>query len=220
MSLPEEVLDEHYANPYEQGRLRVLSGLIPKGYGNAALDLGCGSGYISAMLSAAGWRVTAVDLHPENVERAAAKVERAIAGDAVEVARSLPDGGYRFICTVELIEHLDDAGQAELLRQLRRLAAPNARLLLSTPNKMSPDGLYGYYYAELVRGKKYKAWDPTHQSIYTSFGIVSALRRSGWKPLKVVGYYYRGKFSLPLQTSDRFPLNYLGFNTIVLCDAA
>lgn len=220
MRLAEEVLDEHYSNPYERGRLQVLADLIPRGYGDRALDLGCGSGFISAMLGDAGWQVTAVDLHPDNVARAAPKVERAIAGDAVEVSRSLPGSTYSFLCAVELIEHLDDPGREELLRETRRVAAPNARLLISTPNKMSPDGLYGYYYAELIRGKKYKAWDPTHQRIYTSFEILSALRRAGWRPLKVVGYYYRGRISLPVQASHRFPLNHLGFNTIALCEAA
>lgn len=218
MNQPEEVLDAKYSSPYEQRRLSILRGLIPEGKGDAALDLGCGSGVISQILVSLGWSVTAVDLHPENVNRAKQKVAKAIQGDAVSVSRSLEDKSYGFICALELIEHLDEDSRMDLLRETRRLARPGARLLLSTPNKMSPEGLEGYYYGELIRGVPFKAWDNTHQRIYSCFGIRAALRRAGWRPLKTVGYYYEGRISLPLEVSYRFPLNRFGFNTIVLCE--
>jgi 2-polyprenyl-3-methyl-5-hydroxy-6-metoxy-1,4-benzoquinol methylase len=218
MNEPEEVHDAKYVVPYEQRRLSILRGLIPEGNGDTALDLGCGSGFVSQMLVSRGWSVTSVDLHPENVDRARPRVDRAIHGDAVGVSRSLEGGSYGFICVTELIEHLGESDRVDLLRETGRLARPGGRLLLSTPNKMSPEGLYGYYYAELIRGVPFRAWDATHQRIYSSFGVRAALKRAGWRLRKTVGYYYRGRISLPLVVSHRFPLNRFGFNTIVLCE--
>jgi 2-polyprenyl-3-methyl-5-hydroxy-6-metoxy-1,4-benzoquinol methylase len=218
MNQPEEVFDSKYSASYEQRRLTILSGLISEGKGDRALDLGCGSGFISEILLSLGWSVTAVDLHPENTSRAKQKGAEAIQGDAVGACRSLPEQSYGLICATELIEHLDENDRADLLRETWRLARPGARLLLSTPNRMSPQGLYGYYYAELIRGVPFKAWDDTHQRIYSSFEILASLRRAGWRALKTVGYYYQGRISLPVDVSYRFPLNRFGFNTIILSE--
>jgi 2-polyprenyl-3-methyl-5-hydroxy-6-metoxy-1,4-benzoquinol methylase len=126
---------------------------------------------ISRMLTASGWSVTAVDLHPDNVNRAAPRVARAIQGDGVTVAKSLPAGSFGIITALELIEHIEPREQRnELLREIRRVAQPGATLLLSTPNRMSPDGLYGYYYLQLMRGRPYKAWDDNHTYIYRRSG--------------------------------------------------
>ena len=218
MNLPEEVFDTKYSSPYEQQRMAIVRGFIPEGHGDTALDLGCGCGFISEMLVGRGWSVTAVDLHPENVNRAKQKVTTAIQGDAVGVCQSLKDRHYGFICALELIEHMDEGDRVGLLRETRRLARPGAQFLLSTPNKISTVGLHGYYYKELIRGVRFKAWDNTHQRIYSSFEILTSLQRAGWRPLKIAGYYYGGVISLPLVASYRFPLNRFGFNTIILCN--
>ena len=218
MNQPEEVFDSKYSATYEQRRLAILRGHISEGQGDSALDLGCGSGFISEILLSLGWSVTAVDLHPENVSRAKEKGAKAIQGDAVGACRSLAEQSYGFICATELIEHLDENDRVDLLRETWRLARPGARLLLSTPNRMSPQGLYGYYYAELIRGVPFKAWDDTHQRIYSSFEILASLRRAGWRTLKTVGYHYQGRISLPVDVSYRFPLNRFGFNTIILSE--
>jgi 2-polyprenyl-3-methyl-5-hydroxy-6-metoxy-1,4-benzoquinol methylase len=55
------VTDAKYANSYAQDRLSLISlisRLIPYGSGDA-LDLGCGSGYISRIMSEHGWSITA-----------------------------------------------------------------------------------------------------------------------------------------------------------------
>ena len=87
----EPVLDTKYEIPYEQRRLAILQKLIPKGNGDKALDLGCGSGVISDMLRNHSWSVTAVDLHPGNVARAKEKGFLAIEGDVISAVRSFAD---------------------------------------------------------------------------------------------------------------------------------
>lgn len=210
------VHDEKYLRPYERDRLQIIRRLIPSTASGSALDLGCGSGWISRMLRAAGWSVTAVDLFPENVERARRFAEQALCADALSALRAMPAQSFQCCVVLELIEHLEaEADRTALLAELRRVAASGATLILSTPNRLSPEGLYGYYYAEKLRGVRWTAWDPTHHRIYTSFELLRILRRSGWHPDSVIGYYYGGRLSLPLTSSARFPLNRFGFNTIV-----
>lgn len=218
--IPEDIHDEKYEKPYEKGRLAAIQELIPETSHNSALDLGAGGGVISSLLTHRGWSVTAIDLNPYNVMRAAPRVARAMVGDAVSVCRSLQPAVFDFIVALELIEHLDDAGRSNLLREMRQLAAPSSRLLISTPNRMSPDGLYGYYYSQLLRGHRYTAWDSNHAHIYSSFELLRELRAAGWKPVRIVGYHYAGKISLPLTVSHRWPLNRFGFQVIVLAGLA
>lgn len=220
MNQSERIVDEKYRAPYEVKRLELIRNLLPQGQHDPALEFGCGSGFVSAMLRAAGWQVTAVDLDPDNIDDARTRVAEAILGDALTVARSIKDRSYGLITMMELIEHLDEADRPALLTETRRLAAPSGRLILTTPNRMSPDGLYGYYYAEKIRGRRYRAWDDTHQRIYSSFEILAELKRCGWKPETVIGYHYKGRVSLPLEASTRFPLNRFGFNVMVRCQPA
>jgi 2-polyprenyl-3-methyl-5-hydroxy-6-metoxy-1,4-benzoquinol methylase len=155
------------------------------------------------------------------VERAKAKGFLAIEGDVIGAVRSFPDAQFGIVCATELIEHLDEEYRGELLSEAFRVVYPGGYLLLSTPNRMSPDGLYGYYYRELIRGVRYTAWDDTHNRIYSSFEIRNALKRAGWQIARTVGYHYGSHgVSLPIEASDHFPLNRFGFDTMVLCRRA
>jgi 2-polyprenyl-3-methyl-5-hydroxy-6-metoxy-1,4-benzoquinol methylase len=212
----EEVFDQKYENPYDSQRLTIIASLIPEATtGKDALDIGCGSGYVSRLLAGRGWRVTAIDLDAGNVERASTRVTKAIHGDALSVCRSFPSASFDLICAFELIEHVSCEDGAALLAECARICKHPGLLLVSTPNRMSPEGLYGYYYAELLRGIRWNAWDNTHQYIYSSVELLRNLRQFGWRPEAVVGYHYGGRIPLPIKVSRRFPLNRLGFNALV-----
>jgi 2-polyprenyl-3-methyl-5-hydroxy-6-metoxy-1,4-benzoquinol methylase len=220
MAMPnigEEVLDIKYDNPYDSQRLSIIESLIPHApaNGRVALDLGCGSGYVSRLLADRGWAVTAVDIDAGNIERTSARVTKAIHGDALSVCRSLSSSSFNLVCGFELIEHVSRDDGVALLAECARICRNTASLLLSTPNRMSPEGLYGYYYGELLRGTRWNAWDTTHQYIYSSVELLRILRELGWRVDAIVGYYYDGRISLPLKSSRRFPLNRFGFNTLV-----
>lgn len=220
MNQSERVVDEKYRDSYEVKRLELIRRLLPPGMNGPALEFGCGSGFISAMLGSAGWQVTAVDLDPDNIEDARKRVREAILGDALTVARSIKERSFGLVTMMELIEHLDDADRPALLAEARRLTAPSGRLILTTPNRMSPNGLTGYYIGEKMLGRRYRAWDDTHQRIYSSFEILAQLRRCGWTPEVIIGYHYKGRISLPLESSSAFPLNRFGFNIMVRCQPA
>jgi SAM-dependent methyltransferase len=113
---------------------------------------------------------------------------------------------------------------SRLLHAIRGALKPDGQLLITTPNKWSPEGLAGYYWDEKTRGgEKWMAWDPTHVHIYSSAEILRLLKSVGFAVDTITGYYYKGRlpivgdWALPFSHAKRFPLNRLGFNIMVQC---
>ena len=110
----------------------------------------------------------------------------------------------------------------KLLMEIIRILKPHGGLIISTPNRYSPEGLGDYYWGERIRGwERWTAWDSTHVHIYSSSEILRLLKTTGFAVDRVTGYYYEGRlpfigrWKLPLTKSAMFPLNRLGFNVIV-----
>lgn len=103
--------------------------------GARALDLGCGVGYGSRMLSHMARRVTAVDLSPDAVAYArqayGAPTLSFLAADARRLP--FPDATFDFVSCFEMIEHITD--HETLLAEVHRVLAPGGRFVVSTPNK-------------------------------------------------------------------------------------
>lgn len=213
-----------YQGAYEAGRVAILTDLIPDGQNRFAVDVGCGPGFYSNLLASRGFSTTSIDTDASNLESAARFAAETFQGDAVDVLAELPAAKYHLALALEIIEHMPRARGETLLERLHRLLAPGGRLLLSTPNRLSPEGLAGYYWHEKVRRKAvWKAWDPTHVHIYSSFEIVALLRAHGFRVLRATGYDYHlpvprlGRVKLLISRSSVFPLNRFGFNLILEC---
>ncbi|MBN1942853.1 MAG: class I SAM-dependent methyltransferase [Phycisphaerae bacterium] len=223
-----EVVDpaKYVSHPYEQQRCRLIAEQIPAGQGRPALDAGSGPGVFSRILKDRGWRVDAIDAEAENLQHVRDVVENAYQGDVVDTLAERPAGRYDFALALELIEHIPPLRGRALLRELRRVLSPRGRLLLSTPNRHSPEGLIGYYLNEKLRGvRRWGAWDPSHVHIYSSREILALLQREGFIVEAVTGYWYEarlpllGRFALPFTVCRRRPMNRLGFNLILQCRA-
>ena len=122
--------------------LGLLAGLgVPE---NAkVLDVACGIGRHSVPLARSGYRVVGMDLSPLFIERASAYATEAgvdarfIEGDLREVER-LAEGDAPFDVIVNMFTSHGYYGKAtdlDLFRQLRRLAAPSAVLVVMTANR-------------------------------------------------------------------------------------
>jgi len=104
------------------------------------LDMGCGAGYGASELAHTAATVTGIDVSPEAVALARSSYTapnlKFLAASAT--ALPFPDASFDLITCFEVIEHLDD--WRLLLESARRLLAPGAQFIVSTPNKS--------YYAE------------------------------------------------------------------------
>jgi len=213
-----------YDSPYERARTKILEEFIASGDGKSALDIGCGPGYFSKVLTTKGWRTTAIDTDRENIEKVSAFVAEAHLGDATSVLSKLRENQYGLVLALEIIEHMPKNHGENFLKSILSVLKPNGKLIVSTPNRLSPEGVGGYYWGEKIRGwGKWDAWDSTHVHIYTSCGILSLLKRIGFAVDRITGFYYEGRlpvignWRLPLVKSRVFPFNRVGFNIMIEC---
>jgi GT2 family glycosyltransferase/ubiquinone/menaquinone biosynthesis C-methylase UbiE len=104
--------------------------------GKAVLDIACGEGYGSALLSQAAATVMGVDISSEAVRHAESAYGsisnlRFAQGDAASIP--LPDDCVDLVVSFETIEHHDR--HAEMLSEIRRVLRPNGVLIISSPNR-------------------------------------------------------------------------------------
>lgn len=213
-----------YETPYEVGRTGIIDGLIPFSNNNDAIDIACGPGYFCKRLTDKGWRTTALDADSENLRSAAGHAAETHLGDAAVVLSKLPEGRYDLALALEIVEHLPKTSGADFLKAIRRVLKPGGRLIVSTPNRCSPEGWGHYYWGEKIRGwGKWYAWDETHVHIYSSHEFLRLLTATRFTVDRVTGYHYQGvlpligRWRMPITKSTTFPLNRLGFNTILEC---
>jgi len=147
------------------GRMRAMmtlleaSALSPK----TVLEVAAGDAALSACLATQGCTATANDLRAENLANAVANFSNA------ECIRCLPGdlfqldpakiGQFDLVIACEIVEHV--AHTVKFLSQLKRLTAPQGRILITTPN--------GAYFRNKL---------PTHSQIQD----FSALEKDQFKP--------------------------------------
>ncbi len=109
----------------------ILLRLFPQdGRGATVLDVGCGNGYVGAILAARGYRVVGLERSggysadfPSSVELIETDLERGL-------PRLHCD--FDYVLCADILEHL--RRPEILLQELRRVMKPGARLIVSLPN--------------------------------------------------------------------------------------
>lgn len=107
------------------------------------LDIACGSGFGSFMLSEKGHSVTGADLSEETIQQCRKEFKNARLEFVVADATSLPFANEYFdaIVSFETIEHTTK--YREVLSEFKRVLKKDGIILISTPNIVvnSPDGV-------------------------------------------------------------------------------
>lgn len=135
------------------------------------LDLGCGTGHYLARMRELGWEVLGVD----QSRHAAAKAKREYDVPVV-VSRipnhELPEGRFDLVTAWQVLEHLDRPRL--VLAWIRRLLAPQGRLVLTVPNQ---DG-----WAARTFGPYWYGLDlPRHLTHFTVVSLTVLLRAEGFR---------------------------------------
>jgi SAM-dependent methyltransferase len=99
-----------------------------------ALDLGCGEGGDTVWLADHGWRVTAVDISPTALERAAAAAEAAGVAARIDFQRhdllqSFPDGEFDLV-SAQFLQSPLDFDRDTVLRRAVAAVAPGGLLIV------------------------------------------------------------------------------------------
>jgi SAM-dependent methyltransferase len=165
---------------------------LPRPVGRA-LDVGCGEGGVGRSLRAAGatW-VSGIEVVPAAAEAARGVLDEVYAGSVeAALAEHGVSGPFDTICCYDVLEHLVDPER--VLRSLRELAAPGARLHVSIPNArhfsllvdLMLRGTFGY--------TEFGHRDATHLRWYTRRDVVALIGRTGWDVQWAVADTFRGR---------------------------
>jgi SAM-dependent methyltransferase len=112
--------------------------------GSRVAEGGCGPGHLAAALAGRGLRVLAIDTSPAMLRRArerlAAVPGAPHAGLQVASIERTPyaDASIDLVCSAGVLEYLP--GDAQALREVRRILRPGGHALLSVTNYWSPAG--------------------------------------------------------------------------------
>jgi len=158
------------------GRLR---GWLPQDKNISCLDLGCGAGDLILALQAVGFHnAIGVDGGPEQVVVAKTRGVSAVQAGILEYLQA-SDEFFDLILAFDVIEHLTKDEVLDVLNLIWKRMKPGGRLIVQTPNAMSP----------WVSSIRYG--DLTHELIFSPNCMESILRMSGFKSIKVkeVGPY-------------------------------
>ena len=166
-----ELEDRHW---WFRGRRRVVWSLLQRAQMPPApriLDAGCGTGRNLMEFGRLG-EAEGVDASDEAVSFCH---RRGLTGVRSAVLEQLPfeDGQFDLILATDVIEHLEDDRQA--LAELRRVAAPGARLVITVP-------AYRWLWSQHDISHH-------HRRRYTLSRLSERVEASGWRPL-VRSYYY------------------------------
>ena len=114
--------------------------------GASILDVGCGVGYFTALLSEAGGDVCGVDVDPSSISVATQMIGNKF---VIGSAEWLPfqDNSFDKILCSEVLEHIVDDNRA--VSEIRRVAKPGAVIVLTVP---SPEGLFGARIKSICHG--------------------------------------------------------------------
>ena len=106
------------------------------GFGQRAVDVGCGEGHLCHELRLAGWpRVIGLDVSRARIERARRSYPDGEFYDRPIDETDMSPASLDLIVMDNVIEHLPDP--LETLRTLRRYLKPQGRLVVITPNMKS-----------------------------------------------------------------------------------
>jgi 2-polyprenyl-6-hydroxyphenyl methylase/3-demethylubiquinone-9 3-methyltransferase len=129
----ERAMDADYA---ARRALVKLSKLRTPSPGESIVDIGCGTGRVTAAFANLGLQATGIDIVPEFVD--VARREHPRATFAVGPAERLPfaEGAFDFAVMLSLLEHVQDWRRS--LREAVRVLKPGGVLLLTTTNRICP----------------------------------------------------------------------------------
>lgn len=184
-------------------QIRLIIDAIEQAKPRKILDLGCGAGWISKILSSKGYDITGIDTSSWLIKNAmkASHETHFLVGDCM--ALPFKENVFDFVIGMGILHHLD-ANKA--LAECFRVSNRNATVLFMEPNELNPLAALGRKFMPADTYSK-------NQKPFTPRGFKMAFKKQGWA-LKYFGYFFPYSFSiayLSRKVRNRKVLNFLKF---------
>jgi len=115
-------------------RYMIARDLAP---GKTVVDIACGEGYGSSLLSDVAAKVIGVDIDAQSVRHARARYQASnvefLVGSAAEIP--IESNSVDLVVSFETIEHHDE--HDKMMQEVKRILKPGGRLLISSPDKQN-----------------------------------------------------------------------------------
>lgn len=120
---------------WKEGRLQKCISIMESIPVGSLLDIGCSNGAWGKEWQSRGWKVSGIDVNPDQVKLAQQSGIDAYVCDLNRESIPFQDNQFDLIFAGEVIEHLVDTDG--FIADVRRCCKPGGKLLLTTPNLAS-----------------------------------------------------------------------------------
>ena len=150
------------------------------------LDLGCGTGNITIPLSSLGYKLTGIDISPENINTAKSKQITGnnpffFVGDAEHF--SIEKENLDFVICSEVLEHLKYPHKA--LNLIKGILRNNGLLIITVPNGYGPYSLIADHLRNKVISRISNIQPSEHVKTFSLSNIRNLIEEAGFEILKI-----------------------------------
>jgi SAM-dependent methyltransferase len=124
-----------------RSRFRTARRLVEPLAGQPLLDYGCGDGTFLLLVHDLFPRATGADINPPQTADCARRLAYLPGLEFLltqDLCRPRHAAAYQIITCMEVLEHCTDEGVGHVLEQLKGLAAPGGRIVISVPIEIGP----------------------------------------------------------------------------------
>ncbi len=157
--------------------LRTIAHL-PLAAPGALLELGSAKGYMLALLSGLGWRVTGVEVAETAAQFSRRQFKVEVFTGTLERFRRSDGRSFDVVLAQDVLEHVPEPG--EFLRAAHASLRPGGWLIIDTPN-------VGGANVEVV-GERWRGFNPFHIYLFQRHTLTRALNQAGFT-VRLIGSY-------------------------------
>lgn len=141
---------------YAASKYKIILEYLKKSGVRKILNVGCGSGELSYLLSAAGYEVLGIDPSPQYIALAKQNLPAGLETRCSFLTASVEDlpedGSYDSVVSTDVLEHIEDDDRA--LKKIAALARPGGGIIITVP---AGPWLFGYHDEQLGHFRRYTA---------------------------------------------------------------